>query len=501
MSDLWPLTSFAAGAYCIMESIESVCGRNCLIDQLHIFHDFEVLSRSCVPTLAMHLAKVQAQRWQEAINARRAFGLAASSTFPVMQSAEGEEALVRELFVAVPDHASETTMYRGVQSGEWLYRCDSPEALSETWAVSAEKDADAWSRCGGRLWFDLTSGLARSDLSDHTKTVGFWVDLRIDSCGPLLTTEESRRSAIVAETATAAPPDEGSDEQVVFVAGASPLQVACTLLWRLGAFRKASHGTTMRLPSDMGRVVLVGDLVVRAGEVIQLVVPAGLSASLILGPHRIQVERGGQLILQRVRLMDSHGSNAVYSEGVVRAENCSFIRCSSGTSSVTRFTETFGQKGRAVMMAVGGAVFSAYAAAEFSATDSFFISNSVQGAMDANWAGAICVLGSRLLIRGSTFEDNIAEGGNFAAIAGAIFGLVGAMLDISDCVIIRNSARQPENIRALTLADGSVQSLGGAMALNIAYGRIASTLIADNRAGPSLRSAQAGNRATRHTPT
>jgi hypothetical protein len=403
--------------------------------------------------------------------------------------AHSDKALVSELFVALGDHASGTTVYYGIVSGEWFYRCSSSDSSAEIWAISEVHDAGTLARCDGRLWFDLASGRARSDFTDHTKTVGFWLDLRVDNCGPQLTTVESRQSVLVAETAT----DNSSEEQLVFFAGVSAQQVACTLLWRLGSFRNSSRAATVYLPTDVD-VTLVGDVVVRSGELIKLVAPEGQGASLILGQHRVQVESGGRLILERVRFMDSNGSTAVFSEGVVTATNCSFIRCRTGTNIIARFTESFAQKkGGACMMAIGGAVVSTYAGAEFNATDSFFSSNSAQDASDANWAGAIAAVGSLLVLQRSTLQDNVAEGGDFAALAGAIIVLVGATLDMSDCVVVRNAARQPP-AAVHGNADESIpsQSLGGAIGLNAAVGRISSTLIADNLASLSGRSAQAG---------
>jgi hypothetical protein len=48
--------------YCLLESIDSVCGSGCVRDTLHIFTDYPIIARPCLPELAASLATAQAAR-------------------------------------------------------------------------------------------------------------------------------------------------------------------------------------------------------------------------------------------------------------------------------------------------------------------------------------------------------------------------------------------------------------------------------------------------------
>jgi hypothetical protein len=62
-------------AYCILESIEWVCGKGCVTEKLHISTDYAVMPRPCIPELVEVLAASNAEHASAALGSGKPFGL------------------------------------------------------------------------------------------------------------------------------------------------------------------------------------------------------------------------------------------------------------------------------------------------------------------------------------------------------------------------------------------------------------------------------------------
>ena len=120
----------ASGVYCILATIESVCGERCVHAKLHLWTDYPILHSSgteaCFPELAVALVTAQAKAFTEAIGSRTLFGFTAA-----------RRAEATDLFVATEDSVSGARVFKGVYRGEWMYRCPPASGQGETWAVTA----------------------------------------------------------------------------------------------------------------------------------------------------------------------------------------------------------------------------------------------------------------------------------------------------------------------------------------------------------------------------
>jgi hypothetical protein len=262
-------------AYCILETVASVCGEDCVKESLHLATDYPIRPRACWPRLGDALATAQKEAMSRLLEAGMPFGLTTAA--------------VRDQFVATGELVHGMAVYRSLHGqGHWLFKCgDDASGHEGTWAVSAVDDRDAWGRC---------EGVARIETRHETGDGDhFRVDSEMEPCAAMLSTAESREAMIISEV-DGAGQEDASVETVRFVQGASALHVACTLLRMFGAQARPYQSAAMRsavwVPADVGAIQLVGDIVVREGSSLALRAEEGASATLVLGKAQLRVERG-----------------------------------------------------------------------------------------------------------------------------------------------------------------------------------------------------------------
>ena len=431
--------------YCLLETLEFVCGPGCVKERLHFYTDYPLLHRAtpCVPALATHLAAAQAKAARAALQASAPFSLFAA---PVIGATDA--------YFPEGGHFGGWAVYRGSQRRhQWLYRClQEPE----TWVITLNVDREAWRLCEGRLWIELEAVRVRLNHSgDATSVYGLHFDLSpIRECSGM--TDKS------AET------DSAQAQAAAELLAPEPNNVACTLLMQFGAHTVGTGGrsVTVRVPSVLDGIKLLGDVVVRAGDT--LVLEAELqSALLIVGRRQLRVERGGKLDLVRINLVDSVESSAVYSDGALHLLNCTFERCVVSTNFVTRVAEGLVPSNTplglapAILGSWGGAILAFWTSASVIASGTSFVTNAARGGHIVNAGGAIGAFGASVTLEaGTTFRNNYVEGGTFIARGGAI-SLAYARLEVSNAVFSHNWAHpnQTPPMRAVSEqeTDGSLR--------------------------------------------
>jgi hypothetical protein len=423
-------------AYCLLETIEFVHGAGFVSNKLRITVDYPILPRACVPQLAAVLASAQQRAVLAALRSAAVFGL------------DVPAADVTDLFLPVRDALhGEVDWYRGMSQNEYLYRCGSEQAADEVWVVSGNRDEGAWSRCEGRLWVDLESARARTDGTDRSATPsGVFFDLGVGRCAEEFA---AFRSGSVDSDGTRAPdaaepgePFQRSPQAITFAEGVSTAHIACTLLWRLGPFStigRAGRSLTVRLPSGMDVVQLLGHIVVGASESLRIEADAFAPATLAMGQFQFQVHAGGKLELHGVSIVDAVGASAMVIRGEVVATNCTFSRCVAGPDVILRIAESNVPEGtdenppvHGVWFASqGGAAAVFFSAAIFTASGCLFSDNAARGARLAVNAGAIAATGGRIVLNlGTVMRANVAGPASGFVRGGAISGSY-AFIDLS----------------------------------------------------------------------
>jgi hypothetical protein len=175
------------------------------------------------------------------------------------------------------------------------------------------------------------------------------------------------------------------------------------------------------------------------------------------GGTRLEVERGGRLELDRVSLARSFGSSAVYSEGDLRARNCTFSDCVVSVNAVARFAEglvppgkasgrsqtgAFEPKAGAFVASFGGAVFLAFSLARGHFAGCILGENAAVGPTVASFGGAIAAFGGSVVLEsGTILHQNVARDGYFTSWGGAVLVLLGELL-ATDVRFFGNEARK-----------------------------------------------------------
>ena len=355
----------AAGAYCILATIENVCGIGCLKEQLHILTDYPVKPEPCLPRLQHILASRQGVAVRSAIEAEAPLGVTSS-------------ALVTgtDLFVPSTERLHGSVVYEGLHSHNWMYRCGNDDV---TWVISADKDG--WSRCDGEIRLNIMTAQAETLRTVLAVTVGVHFDLGFERCAAVLENQLSEEAAVGAEVHI------------------SPMHAECELLYQVDRHAAGLLGLsasalprTLYLPSEP--IELVGDIYVRSGQVLSLRAVEGASAQLILGKKQIRVAKGGRLELVGITVRDSVGGSAIYNEGRLELTNTSFTGCNATSNAVVRYLEAVGplfQGGpqlAAPIGSVGGALTAFFSASSVIARGSMFEANAVVGGAEFNWYAA-----------------------------------------------------------------------------------------------------------------
>ena len=415
-------------AYCLLETIESVCGAGCVHQHLHIVSDYPILARRCLPEFAAALASAQARV------ARQAMGSAA----PIGMSV-GAELGATDLFVSTGERVHNSFVYRGVHGGEWLYRCAQDDL--ELWSLSRSDDREAWSRCEGRLWVELETAQARTHATDPSAGAGgVLFGVGMERCRRVLATEATRAAVLQAPRA------EDDAGPLSFADGASALEVACTLLWMLGRYGSRQSGrtsygsrqsgrTTLELPSHVGAIELIGDIVVHNGEDVRLA-GAQQGTEVHVGGRQLRIDRGGALELDHLVLTASIGSSAVSASGVLAISNCTLSDAVAGATVILRFMESLVPAGSlaqppvhgVAFLSTGGALLYWYSSSAVTASNVRFQNNTARptgvlhdGRSTAG-GGAIGGIGGDLELEAVTVEGCAAIGG-FTGLGGAVLGM------------------------------------------------------------------------------
>ena len=394
----------ASCVYCILSTIESIC-RGCLQTVLHVWTDYDIDPRPCLPALASALASAQAREVRLALESAVPFGLSTAAS-----------AAATDLFVPTGERVHGAPVYRGIHRGEAIARCNSAEGR-ETLVISAIEDIDALGRCEGRLWIELSTAQIRTNVTDMG---GVHFSLGLERCSDVLQTELSRLSVFQPDTDAKSPGNGG--EIVLFNDGASELDISCTLLWKVGAHTPArQRHTIVRLPVAHS-ITLLGDIVVRQGESLTLGVASAslegtLTGTLVVNGAQIRVESGGELELVGLEVTMSFGGSAICNKGRLVVLNSTFSRCSASTNSVQRHVPVPDRKG-AYLSAAGGVIMSILG--QLRSIGSTFEDNSARFAKFNNSGGAIFAQGGRVVLEmGSVFRRNRVEGG-YANSGGAV---------------------------------------------------------------------------------
>ena len=425
--------------YCLLSTIEFVCGAGCMNEVLHFWSDYPIIPSPCLPELASTLASAQAKATRAAMRASLPLGLSAAP-----------ETEATNLYVAVDDLLfAGWPVYRGVNKRDWMYRCGPDGGSEEFWVISSVSDQAAWSRCEGRVWIELEFARARMDpLDDSTILNGLSFDLGFASCNDTLVLSTKLDEPNVDSDLT----QPGTPGPTI-----SAAEVECRLLRQFGAHAADASGRTrtVRLPCAPEAVRLVGDVLVRSGQVLRLEgCEAELQSSIVVGLRRLRVDQGGRLELIRVALVDSVGS-AVFSEGDLVILNSTFERCATSSNAVSRVSEGLyahpsvsggsAQEGNAsvpaMLMAWGGAIFITGVTASVTSSGSGFVGNSARGHI-VSAGGAIMAYGGTVVLEaGSTFRENKVEGGLLIARGGAVSAIF-AVFAVSNTSFIGNVAQQ-----------------------------------------------------------
>jgi hypothetical protein len=207
----------AACAKCVLQTVASVCGADCVKERLHIVTDFEVEPLPCLPELAARLAQGEAEGLARAVAAGEPIGV-------VLPAASSH---LTDLYVLVGGAGK----YQGTDGGAFAYACD--EAVhGPLLAISPTSPADG-AACDGELWIDLRTGRARSQLiaKGNEGTPGMPVDFELGwtSCSEHLPID--------------APPVEVSAK--VFESAESGAHIACWL--------RRFYGRQASLPGPNGQ--------------------------------------------------------------------------------------------------------------------------------------------------------------------------------------------------------------------------------------------------------
>jgi hypothetical protein len=424
--------SSRACVVCILETIVSVCGAQCVVGKLHIQTDYRYGGQPCLPELAASLA----------VGEGTALALAARSNDPF--------AIVGANVDDVYAPMSSPSLYTGIESGLFAYTCD-PAMHGSVMAFSPSlPDMLARQECSGELRIDLTTGRA----THANGAVPFYSDLQWTGCSMYLPFER---------------PDPSVPSKNF--AASSPVEAACWLSRFFGpqtTWRGASS-FSVEVASDFA---LQTDLVVRSGTTLRI--ESATNTKIVIGAHQIRVDADAQLDLRRMTVSDSVLSTALVVIGSASLTGCTFIRCNATTNLLlSGIVEKLVPDGAGAFLAAAGAAIYVGPAGSLSIVDSALLeccavggkignlgaaifantgaqlvlvnaelrNNSVQGGEYGCGGGAIWLhLSTNCTVHGSTLSGNVATGGTTLSAGGAAVLLTNAHLVVIDSTVCDNAA-------------------------------------------------------------
>jgi hypothetical protein len=449
---------------CILESIASVCGTDCMSERLHIIElPFTHTARLCLPELVARLSAGEASAFAQAVAVNEPFGL-------TVAVATGSSTMT-DLFVPTAGPLPQHKVYRGVDTGTIAYECD-PAAHGRVWAVlptssfateptaaisppTSSGGEPSWADCSGAFRIDLVTGEAHSQpaKTDGSSRVPIRFDLQWADCSTLLPFDSSEPSA---ETKT-------------LNSGANA--ASCWLSRFFGAQAAKWQGApafAIELQDDS--VALQTDLVVRSGTVLR--VTSSANTTIVVGPHQIRVELGARLEIEGITIADSVQSSALVVRGAAWAARCTFARCSATTNIIAfGLFDEYIPDGVGAFLAAGGAAVHLIGSMEI--VDSALLECSAGGAKVAALGAAIFSFGdagAQLEIRGSELRRNWVIGGSFGCLGGAVF-IFGTNVTLQNSIVSENSAR-----------DGGQNTFGGAVCLMYAQMGVYTSEVRNNSA-------------------
>jgi hypothetical protein len=263
----------------------------------------------------------------------------------------------------------------------------------------------------------------------------------------------------------------------------SAVHIACALVRLFGAHTvRASDATraatesvpvaaiTIRLALSTGVVRLLGDLVVRQGELLRLEADDDASlATIVVGAQQVRVEAGGTLELVRVNVTQSTGSAAMTIAGRAVAVDSMFSGCITGVDLVSRFMEPTVPPGSdgfpahgAALVAAGGVALVSLSQGSLSLTRCVLEGNMARGPAVAAWGGAIYSIGAQVTVEaGTVFRNNsvVSRNTSYGAFGGAI-ALILSRLSVSDSTFSGNTAGE---LDAQSWSGAAMYAQGGAL--------------------------------------
>jgi hypothetical protein len=429
---------------CILETIASVCGVDCVPARLHIVTDYPYSPRPCLPELAARISVGEASAFERAVAANEPFGL----TVPAMA----------DLFVysSTIGPLQSHKLYKGIDSGMLAYECD-PAIHGRVWAFRAapsafsssanSTSADSLDTCSGELQIELESGQAHSQpaSADGSSRVPIRFDLHWADCSTFLPSFESIRPSTNAMT----------------LDGGTP-QTRAAACWLSRFFGPQAHRQGLRsfaIELLGTSVALESDLVVRSGTTLRLTSSA--RTTVVIGPHQIRVESEARLELDGLTLADSVQSSALVVGGSAAALRTTFIRCRATTNMVLGgIMDSLVPDGLGAFLTAAGAAVHIAPHASMEIVDSALLECSVGGAKVGAGGGAIFVNSkAQLVVLRSELRRNSVEGGAYCS-GGALWLHIGANATLSESVLGANVAR---NAAKLTMGGAAMIFFGSRM--------------------------------------
>jgi hypothetical protein len=272
---------------CILATIATVCGPQCVDERLHVALDvpFPVAS-PCLPMLAQQLALEQASRLFRAFELHQPFGLSSEASLAsgpsfadVYVSEAGSEQSTEPVFI-------------GLDSGNRIAQCD-PLVFPGLLVLAQSTELRMRTDCAGFAWLELSSGQIRRKQEAGVGTEVFVVHDVPGEC-----------SAILRST----PPIV--NDVLRLGVGAEPLVIACWLMRFFGPQLSplTAHISQVQFTEEPPlslEIHLISDVIVRADSRLSV---SG-RGTLLVGRHQVQVRRGvlhvTRLALTRTRHLHS----------------------------------------------------------------------------------------------------------------------------------------------------------------------------------------------------
>ena len=420
---------------CVLATVSSVCGDNCITDHMHIV-DRTKVSRlvrpaPCLPALSLRLAGEQGMRLGDALERSEPFGLSLASPQDPLN--------LTDLYLPMPqERLFGSPVYVGIDTGRYMLSCN-PDESPDLWVITASLDQARSARCEGVLLVDLASGAAHSlvELS-AAASVPFMIHTGLGECAGIL---------------SSVPPTS---------AGVLRLHTAVAACWLVRFFGPQSQNrmapTSIELDLPGQRTLgLLSDLVLWGG---QLSI-AGGGATIHVGQRQIRVSPFAELFLDRVTVASSTASSAVLVEGRMVATDSSIRNCTARLNVLG--PDGSDSQGGAAYVAPGGELVLHAVAV---------IDNAARGGRRSTAGGGIFASQSKVTAVDSTLQRNSASTAEGVCTGGAIALVDGSACELNSTQLTGNSVQGGKSAAggALYAAGSSVRVLSGTINNNAAHG-------------------------------